>query len=382
MAVRNAALVQGKGLKLGLFGANCSSGRTYAVIPNPWNASWENNLRLAQIADEVGIEAMIPIARWRGYAGEARVNSSTFESIAWACGLLASTRRLNVFCTVHVSLFHPLIAAKQMATADHIGQGRLVFNLVCGAIEDEFQMFGVRMLEHEDRYAQGEEWWSIVRRVWAGGESFDFDGTYYQLRGVEGAPGPYGGQTPLVMNAGISPSGRAFAIRYSDLHFDGVKLPEASTERIAETRRLARENGREIQVWTPVGIICRPTRREADEYMRYLVDHADRAAIGNVIDILAKDTGARTDPEAVARRNGEGLIERQVLARGAYCAVGDPDSVAAELARLHEVGFDGLGLNFVDYLGELPYFAEEVLPRLERLGVRAAGGEGAQVLSR
>ena len=93
--------------------------------------------------------------------------------------------------------------------------------------------------------------------------------------------------------------------------FDGVKLPEASTERIAETRRLARENGREVQVWTPVGIICRPTRREADEYMRYLVDHADRAAIGNVIDILAKDMGARTDPESVARRNGEGLIERR-----------------------------------------------------------------------
>ena len=95
-------------------------------------------------------------------------------------------------------------------------------------------------------------------------------------------------------------------------------LPEsaASTERIAETRRLARENGREVQVWTPVGIICRPTRREADEYMRYLVDMADRAAIGNVIDILAKDTGARTDPESVARRNGEGLIAQHPIHPG------------------------------------------------------------------
>jgi alkanesulfonate monooxygenase SsuD/methylene tetrahydromethanopterin reductase-like flavin-dependent oxidoreductase (luciferase family) len=372
MPPRNAALVQGNALKLALFGANCSSGRTYASIPNPWVASWENNLRLAQMADEVGIEGMVPIARWKGYAGEARINSETFESISWACGLLAATRRLNVFCTVHVSLFHPLIAAKQMATADHIGQGRLVLNLVCGAIEPEFQMFGVRMLEHDDRYAQGEEWWQIVRRIWAGDGPFDFDGTFYKLHGVEGAPGPYGGRTPLVMNAGISPSGRSFAIRYSDLHFDGVKLPEASTDRINETRRLARENGRDVQIWTPVGIICRPTRREADEYMRYLVDNADRAAIGNVIDILAKDTGARTDPEAVARRNGEGLIERQVLARGAYCAVGDPDSVADELARLHAVGFDGLALNFVDYLADLPYFAQEVLPRLEQKGIRGS----------
>ena len=377
MTPRNAALAGGNALKLGLFGANCSSGRTYATIPDPWVASWENNLALARLGDELGVEAMIPIARWRGYRGDANINSSSFESIAWACGLLAATHRINAFCTVHVSLFHPLIAAKQMATADHIGQGRLVLNLVCGAIEDEFQMFGVTMLEHDDRYAQGEEWWEIVKRIWAGGAPFDYNGTYFHLRDVEGAPGPYGNQMPLVMNAGTSPAGRSFAIRHSDLHFDGVTRPEESTDRIAETRRLARDAGREVQVWTPVGIICRPTRREADEYLRYLVERGDRGAIGNVIDILSKDAAGRTDPEGIARRKGEGLLERRVLARGAYCAVGDPDSVADELARLHAVGFDGLALNFVDYLKELPYFAQEVLPRLERSGLRGSASAAA-----
>jgi alkanesulfonate monooxygenase SsuD/methylene tetrahydromethanopterin reductase-like flavin-dependent oxidoreductase (luciferase family) len=52
--------------------------------------------------------------------------------------------------------------------------------------------------------------------------------------------------------------------------------------------------------------------------------------------------------------------------------IGDPDTVAGEFGRLHAVGLDGLALNFVDYLKELPYFAAEVLPRLERLGLRAA----------
>ncbi|HEX2520144.1 MAG TPA: LLM class flavin-dependent oxidoreductase, partial [Castellaniella sp.] len=54
-----------------------------------------------------------------------------------------------------------------------------------------------------------------------------------------------------------------------------------------------------------------------------------------------------------------------------YCAIGDAEAVAQELARLHAAGFDGLALNFVDYLKELPYVAAEVLPRLERLGLRA-----------
>jgi len=370
MPARNAALASSNALKLGLFGANCSSGRTYASIPDRWVASWENNLRLAELGDELGFECMIPIARWKGYPGTLRINGSSFESITWATGLLAATRRINVFCTVHISLFHPVIAAKQLATADHVGQGRLGVNLVCGAIEDEFQMFGVEMLPHDDRYAMGEEWWSIVKRIWAGEGAFDVDGAHFHLKDVEGAPGAWGGQTPVVMNAGASPAGRGFAIRHSDLHFDGVVVPEQSTDRVAETRRLAREIGRDVQVWTPVGIVCRPTQREADEYLAYLVEHADRAAIGTVVDILANDAKGRTDSEGLARQRGAGMLERQVLARGAYCTIGDPDHVAGELARLHTVGFDGLALNFVDYLRDLPYFAQEVLPRLERLGLR------------
>ena len=84
-----------------------------------------------------------------------------------------------------------------------------------------------------------------------------------------------------------------------------------------------------------------------------------------------RDARMRTDPEGLLRRSGTNTVERRALARGSYCVIGDPDTVAQELARLHAVGFDGLALNFVDYLAELPYFAEVVLPRLEQLGLRA-----------
>src|SRR5947209_7130174 len=260
MAYRNDILVSGNSLKLGLFGANCSSGRTYITAPERWDTSWEHNVRLAQLADEAGVECMVPIARWKGYGGETNPNGSSWESITWACGLLAATKRINVFATVHVPLNPPLVAAKQMVTADHIGQGRFGVNVVCGWNEDEFQMFGVTKKEHEDRYEQGEEWWLIVRQIWDGEGPFDFPGQHYQLRGVAGSPLPYGGQAPLMMNAGSSPAGRAFAVRYSDMHFDGVRTPEESIERVAETKRQANESGRSVQVWTPVGILCRPTQ--------------------------------------------------------------------------------------------------------------------------
>jgi alkanesulfonate monooxygenase SsuD/methylene tetrahydromethanopterin reductase-like flavin-dependent oxidoreductase (luciferase family) len=84
-----------------------------------------------------------------------------------------------------------------------------------------------------------------------------------------------------------------------------------------------------------------------------------------------RDARARTDLEGLLRRSGTNTAERRALARGSYCVVGDADTVAQELARLQAVGFDGLALNFVDYLAELPYFAEAVLPRLVQRGLRA-----------
>ena len=56
---------------------------------------------------------------------------------------------------------------------------------------------------------------------------------------------------------------------------------------------------------------------------------------------------------------------------GGVPIVGDPDHVAGQLARLNESGLRGIALSMVNYAEELPYFAQEVLPRLEKLGIRA-----------
>jgi len=205
--------------------------------------------------------------------------------------------------------------------------------------------------------------------MWSGEARFDFEGTYYRLHGVEGAPRPFGPTDPLMMNAGSSDTGRWFAIRHSDMHFDAVETPELSTARITETKKLARERGRDIQVWTPVGIICRPTQREADDYLQHVVDHADWGAIGHLADMHAKEARSGNDPQRLVH-SGANPTARRALARGSYCVIGDPDAVVKEFARLRAAGLDGLAINFVDYLRELPYFAAEVLPRLERIGLR------------
>jgi len=40
------------------------------------------------------------------------------------------------------------------------------------------------------------------------------------------------------------------------------------------------------------------------------------------------------------------------------------------MAKTPASGFAGTTISFVDYVKEFPYFRDEVLPRLERLGLR------------
>ena len=51
-------------------------------------------------------------------------------------------------------------------------------------------------------------------------------------------------------------------------------------------------------------------------------------------------------------------------------AYGREDQVAQELASISAAGMRGIAVSFVNYLNEVPYFCDEVLPRLARLGVR------------
>jgi FMNH2-dependent dimethyl sulfone monooxygenase len=63
-------------------------------------------------------------------------------------------------------------------------------------------------------------------------------------------------------------------------------------------------------------------------------------------------------------------LERWVAGHGGHPAIGDPDDVAPALARMQAAGFAGVAQGFVNHLNEPPFFLAEVLPRLERLGVR------------
>ncbi len=81
-------------------------------------------------------------------------------------------------------------------------------------------------------------------------------------------------------------------------------------------------------------------------------------------------TGFDLQPADMGRFLGE-FASSGLLNIAGGCCGNTPDHIAAELARISAAGFDGTTVTFVNYTAELPYFAEEVLPRLERAGLRA-----------
>ncbi len=367
---QRAAMYSTNRLKLGLFGANCSSGRAVTLVPERWSGNWPDCLRLAQMADEAGIEFMLPIGRWKGYGGDTDYQGATLETVTWACGLLAKTRHLTVFGTVHAPLTAPLIAAKQFVTADHIGEGRFGLNVVCGWNEGEFEMFGADLRDHAARYAYAQEWLDVIKLAWSPREDFDFDGQFFKLNGVRAKPKPYGGTRPLIMNAGASPAGQEFAIRNCDALFStvsrGISFDETA-KHVQTVRALAQQGGREIDVYTVGVVTCRPTAREAEDYYRHaIVDNADWRAVDNILAMK------NVTPETHGTEEFQRIRNHQANGMGGLPLVGDPDTVAREMARLTAAGLTGIAVSFVNYLDELPYFCAEVLPRLARLGLRAA----------
>ena len=343
-------------LKLGLFTANAASSLT--VLPERWPATWPENVAVAQLADGAGLDFLLPIARWRG-AG-ANSHRATFETLTWATGLLALTERITVFATIHVPLVNPLAAAKMLVTADHVGSGRVGLNIVVGWNEPEFGMFGVEQRPPEQRYPYAQEWIDVVKRIWTADEPFDYDGAFLQLRGVEGNPKLVGADAPLLINAGRSPAGRQYAIRNCDAFFTStgqITFGEVAAK-VRAFQGEARASGRDLDVYSDGICVCRPTQREAEEYFRYAVlENADWALIGRRLE--------RRAPVAVAER------EQLVQSATGRDFVGDPDEIARQFAEMARAGIHGLALNFVHHLNELPFFNAEVLPRLERLGLRS-----------
>jgi FMNH2-dependent dimethyl sulfone monooxygenase len=355
-------------LKLGIFGINLRGGMTLSDVEGNVRADWDENLRLAQWADRLGVDAVVPVARWRGYGGEANLGDRSFETFTWATGLMACTRRIQAFATCHVPIIHPVQAAKMAATADHISGGRFGLNIVSGWNPEEMSMFGLTQREHDERYQVADEWAQLLKQLWTTPGEHDFHGEFFDVPGGFSEPKPVQEPYPVIMNAGTSPAGRAFAAKHSDLIFAGLTEVETAAQQIADIKRLAREEfGREIAVFGRGQVVCRDTEREAQaEWARVHREQADIEGARNVVRLNLPNSQS-ADWESIDMQR---ILEGMIGGFWAVPMVGTADQIVQLVLDLHAAGMDGIAFSWPDFDEGLAQLEHELLPRLVQAGVR------------
>ncbi len=218
-------------LKLGTFCTNLSGGCTMSSIDGILQAKWDSAVTLARMADEMEFEAIVPVGRWKGFGGATNFNGEGFECFTFAAAMSALTKYSAVFATSHVPTMHPVMAAKQGATIDHIGGGRFTLNVVTGWYRPEIEMFGAPLLEHDTRYDMAVEWIDIIKRLWTSDEEFDFDGKFYNVKRALIAPRPVQQPYPAIMCAGASAKGRQFTAQFADVNFVNLEAHDLDSLR-------------------------------------------------------------------------------------------------------------------------------------------------------
>ncbi len=355
-------------LKLGTFGTNVSNGCAVTTVEEAFVTTWPNTLATAQAADALGLEALVPVARWKGFGGKSNFNGTNFETYTWAAGLAQATKGPCVFTTSHVPTVHPIMAAKQATTVDHISNGRFALNIVCGWFAPELEMFGAPIMEHDTRYDYAAEWIEIMKLLWTRQEEFDYEGKFLRVTKGFAMPKPIQQPFPPLMNAGSSGKGQHFAAKYCDMAFvtmdpDDLDKSEAH---IAAYKKLAREEyGRELQVWCNATVVQRETQREADAYLHhYVVEKGDDEAVETLVRVQGEQM-QRLLPQRLEK------IKFAIKAGwGGYPLVGTADVIVDRVLKLSQIGINGLLLNWVDYLDGMKRWRKDIMPRLEQAGLR------------
>ena len=279
---------------------------------------------------------------WLGEIHFNPARSVISSPIAVATAIAARTKRIHVGTAVQVlPLNHPLRIAEEVATLDHISEGRFEFGVGRSGVVRSYDIYGVPYGESQARFREALE---IIRRAWTG-EPVRYQGDFYRVDGATVAPRPYQVPHPPIRMATTSDETFPAAGRLGLPIFVGLRTTEISDLRaqLAPYREAWREAGHPGQpsVYLRIPVYASTTEAGAREEPRESLQaffarqtELARAAVGRA------GAGPADRRQFQAERMA-GLSYDDILAR--KVAFGTATGVIDRLTRLREeLGLDGI----------------------------------------
>ncbi|MCL2733315.1 MAG: LLM class F420-dependent oxidoreductase [Actinomycetia bacterium] len=260
-------------------------------------ASYDTLLAVAKATEDLGFDAFFrsdhylvmgdgdgfpgPTDAWITLAGLARETSS----IRLGTLMTAGTFRL------------PGVLAIQVAQVDQMSGGRIEFGLGAGWYEAEHTAYGIPF--PKEKFGRLEEQLAIVTGLWGtpAGETFTYDGQFYQLKDSPGLPKPAQSRIPVLVGGMGARRTPELAARYADeFNVPFASVADTGTQ-FARVREAAQAAGRDASDLVYSNALVAVVGRDDAEVARRA------AAIGREVDEL-KANGLAGSPAEVVDKIG------------------------------------------------------------------------------
>ncbi|MGO4329259.1 LLM class flavin-dependent oxidoreductase [Cupriavidus sp. 2TAF22] len=327
--------------------------------------TYEHNLQVTRLAEKMGFDFALSMAKWRGYGGPSRHWDITLESLTTMAGLAQATSSIKIWGTVHMMIFPPALVAKMVATIDQISNGRVGLNLVSGSNPHDLGQLGLwKPLDHAQRYGLADEWINVVKRLWTE-DRVTHKGQFYELNDCMSNPKP--SKMPTIICAGASDRGFQFTIDNCHGSFFTASDDATSIARGRRAKELAAQAGKpEFKTYGLFTLIPGETDADAQARLDHFDAGVDRIALATQTAEYSSDVSAKQN-FAAQYFIDQGARVSSVLG-GAM--TGSAETLARRLAKtIIESELDGITLIVPDFIKDLSFIGERVLPLLEDLGV-------------
>jgi F420-dependent oxidoreductase-like protein len=260
-------------------------------------ATYDTLLTVAKATEDLGFDAFF---RSDHYLKMGSVDGLPGPTDAWItlAGLARETKRIRLGTLMTAATFRlPGVLAIQVAQVDQMSGGRVELGLGTGWFEEEHTAYGIPF--PKEKFTRLEEQLEIVTGLWATkvGETFDFQGTHYDLKDSPALPKPAQQKVPVLVGGQGATRTPRLAARYADEFNMPFGSIEGCDRQFGRVRAAAEEAGRKADDITYSNALVVCVGKDDEEVARRA------AAIGREVPEL-KDNGLAGTPAEVVDRIG------------------------------------------------------------------------------